>query len=118
MTDRDLTPEEARAEVEAFLGSEWTVIAPAPDGSEDAGEECYVSAWRGPVAAHYFAPTFRAAVSALKAAWRDAVRPWVFRSVNEAKDNVAYGGGCIREWEEVVARVLEEGSNGCAEREV
>lgn len=81
LTDRDLTAAEARAEIEAFLGSEWTVITPERDGTEDAGEECYVSAWSGAVGLHEFRPTYRAVVDALKAAWRDAVRPWVGNGV-------------------------------------
>lgn len=96
MTDRDLTPEEARAELEAFLGNEWAVIAPERDGTEDAGEECYVSAWRGVVGMHEFAPTYRAAVDALKQAWRDAVRPWVEAAIrNQAA--LLHGAMVIKE---------------------
>jgi len=111
MTDRDLTPAEARAEVEAFFGSEWTVIAPAPDGTEVAGEECYVGAWRGDVNLSAFEPTYRAAVAALKSAWRDAVRPWMEAAIEAKLDTADVDG--YAPTERVIDRVCEKGmSNG------
>ena len=109
MSDRDLTPAEALAEVEAFFGGEWMVIAPQQGGTEDAGEECYVSAWRGVVGLHAFAPTYRAAVDALKQSWRDAVRPWVIAGVKAAHENVGDDGGSLIDAPAaIVARVLKE----------
>jgi len=88
MTDRDLTPDEARAEVEAFLGEGWRVSFVRPP---DFPDRIYACAWLPCVRAGDFkvrveSPcclTARAAVSALKQAWRDAVRPWVVKADSE-----------------------------------
>jgi len=99
MTDRDLTPAEARAEVEAFMGEGWTVV-------HESWPRAYrMSARRGvriEVESGY-APTTRAAVAALKQAWRDAVRPIMTAACHQYETH--------REEhtpEEVVARVLGE----------
>lgn len=99
MTAPDLTPAEARAEVEAFLGEGWTCAAWNQVGEE--GATCAVNARRqAGMRVWGTGPTYRAAVEALKQAWRDAVRPWV-----EAASN-AYNNADMHE--EVVARVLKE----------
>ena len=77
MTDRDLTPAEARAEVEAFMGEGWTVdvhgFVLEVNIEAKRGNVVVFSGWhRSP----------RAAVAALKQAWRDAVRPWVVKAGN------------------------------------
>ena len=71
MTAPDLTPDEARAEVEAFLGPGWKIVI------DDDGETfAYVlRAFNSYVGVEVPSDTLRAAVSALKQAWRDAVRP-------------------------------------------
>ncbi len=87
MTDRDLTPAEARAEIEAFMGEGWRVTFVRPP---DFPDRIYACAWLPCVRAGDFkvrveSPcclTARAAVDALKAAWRDAVRPWVVKAGN------------------------------------
>jgi len=94
---RDLTPAEARAEVEAFMGESWKVRV-------QASEYRHVWADCGMCRVEGHEPTFRAAVDALKAAWRDAVRPWV----TEASS--AYNNADMHE--EVIARVLQEDTNG------
>ena len=85
MTDRDLTPEEARAEVKAFMGEEWEpfVYGPCPVDSQSLAR-----AWRGSTSVAGCGPTYRAAVEALKTAWRDAVRPWVEASTCAAMDSL------------------------------
>lgn len=88
----DITMDQAVAEVQAFFGEEWTVIAPPRDGTEDAGEECYVSAWRGVVGSHAFAPTYRAAVDQLKASWRTAVEPWMENAIDAKLDTADVDG--------------------------
>lgn len=78
MTERDLTPEEARAEIEAFLGVGWRCIA--TQAITRTAQPCHrfrVCAVRSGITNQATGPTYRAAVSALKAAWRDAVSPWV-----------------------------------------
>lgn len=76
MTDRDLTPAEARAEVEAFMGEGWMVGA-LLKGPEILGSTPEVCAQRDGVSLYGAGATLRAAVDALKTAWRDAVGPWV-----------------------------------------
>jgi len=116
MTDPDLTPAEARAEVEAFLGPGWIVVA------HQLKTRKRILARHGDFS--YWAmsqPTYRAAVDALLQAWRDAVRPWCLRTLDVAED-------CIVSWEsgggdnwayqteqgdpmeasEIVSRVLKE----------
>ena len=83
MTDRDLTPAEARAEVEAFMGEGWTVdvhgFVLEVNIEAKRGNVVVFSGWhRSP----------RAAVAALKQAWRDAVRPWVDEGVCSALDSL------------------------------
>jgi len=73
MTDRDLTPAEARAEVEAFMGEGWVIRV-------QSSEYMHVWAYAGMCCVEGHEPTFRAAVDALKQAWRDAVRPWCIAS--------------------------------------
>lgn len=76
MADRDLTPAEARAEVEAFMGDSWSVTTDVMDDGDMS-----VSAFGTRLNVHGWGPTYRAAVDALKAAWRDAVRPVAERGV-------------------------------------
>ena len=77
----DLTPAEARAEIKAFMGEGWTarteVSLLSPGVWVEARREDAVLLSTN---AH---PTYRAAVSALLQAWRDAVRPWVVKASNE-----------------------------------
>jgi len=108
MTDRDLTPEEARAEVAAFMGPRWdcgALIVGASTrlviASREAGRGASVEG-RG--------PTYRAAVSALKQAWRDAVRPWMEAAIDAKLDTADVDGYAPNE--RVIARVLGEDSNG------
>jgi hypothetical protein len=86
MTNPDLTPAEARAEVEAFMGDGWMC-----DGSVHHDGDAIVWAHRAGCHQYGMAPTFRAAVDALKSAWRDAVRPWV-RSAYSCGWSCANGG--------------------------
>ena len=85
MADRDLTPaaathdtpygaSEARAEVEAFMGEGYEVDFIVPLCAET---DVYADASRLGIRVHGSGPTYRAAVDALKTAWRDAVGPWV-----------------------------------------
>lgn len=112
MTDRDLTPAEARAEVEAFLGPEWNVRAIVPP---DYNDRCYMAAFIPCSRAGDFkvrvespcCPTYRAAVDALKQAWRDAIRPWMEAAI-EAKLDTADVDGYAPD-EVVIARVCEKG---------
>lgn len=75
-TAPDLTPAEARAEIEAFMGDGWKFGAHA----SNTGYYAYAHSPDFAVRVDGLGPTYRAAVSALKAAWRDAVRPWCERS--------------------------------------
>lgn len=122
MTAPDLTPDEARAEVEAFMGEGWTV---GMTNDDSIGLMVVVSATLHSVRISVCRETLRAAVDALKAAWRDAVRPWCLRTLDVAED-------CIVSWEsgggdnwayqteqgdpmepsDIIARVLKEDSNG------
>ena len=107
MTDRDLTPAEARAEVEAFMGEGFACLSFEGLAGYDA-----VAHFGGNLTVRGTGPTYRAAVDALKAAWRDAVRPWV----EDARD-----AALTYPWESnesLDSRVLKEDSNGCSEREV
>ena len=88
MTAPDLTPAEARAEVEAFMGEGWR--ATARESSIVRGA-FVVKAQRGDIVVGAMKDTYRAAVSALKQAWRDAVRPWV-RSAYSCGWSCANGG--------------------------
>ena len=106
----DLTPAEARAEIEAFMGEGWTVDAHAPNDPCLAGVRAW---WHSDalVGLHSDATTLRAAVSALKQAWRDAVRPWMQKA-----DEQAFAEGCAYEKHrkqrttqgERISRVLKE----------
>ena len=128
MSDRDLTPAEARAEVEAFLGPEWNVRAIVPP---DLNDRCYMAAFIPCSRAGDFkvrvespcCPTYRAAVDALKQAWCDAVRPWCLNTMELATDCVvsweSSSGDCWEYQDEfsrkigaegIVARVLKEDS--------
>ena len=107
MTDRDLTPAEARAEVEAFMGEGWTCMA---ESQRDGFLYSYTAACRGSVVVGCMAPTYRAAVDALKAAWRDAVRPWMEAAIDAKLDTADVDGYAPNE--RVIARVLKEDSNG------
>jgi hypothetical protein len=109
MTDRDLTPEEARAEVEAFLGERW-MIGALLKGPEILGSTPEVCAQRNGVSLYGAGPTLRAAVSGLKAAWRDAVRPWVVEAAEQADLECGFGATDGNTRERLVARVLKEDS--------
>jgi len=102
MTDRDMTPAEARAEIEAFLGEGWTAKAwPCATSYEVTAES------GGGLILHAYAPTYRAAVAALKQAWREAVRPWMDAAI-DAKLDTADVDGCAPN-ERVIDRVCEKG---------
>ena len=103
MTDRDLTPEEARAEIEAFLGDKWRVH----DGALDNGS-LFVGASCGWVMVRGYGATLRECVSTLKSAWRDAVRPWVESAFDEGCDYI--GNEKNVEQHVRIARVLKEDS--------
>ena len=107
MTARDLTPAEARAEVEAFMGEGWTC-----DGSRHHDGDAVVWAQRNGCHQYGMASTFRAAVDALKAAWRDAVRPWAMDAAQAGYDLACKPGINLVSKEECVSRVLKEDSNG------
>lgn len=109
---RDLTPAEARAEIKAFMGEGWTarteVSLLSPGVWVEARREDAVLLSTN---AH---PTYRAAVSALLQAWRDAVRPWVREASNKAFDegcdyiaNTKYVGQQAR-IDRTESRVLKE----------
>ena len=103
MADRDLTPAEARAEVEAFMGESWKVRV-------QASEYRHVWADCGMCCVEGHEPTFRAAVSALRSAWRDAVRPWMEAAIDAKLDTADVDGYAPNE--RVIAHVLKEDSNG------
>lgn len=103
--NRDLTPAEARAEVEAFLGSEWKV---SQLGVGKGTGEAFVQCANGGVRVFETGPTYRAAVSALKAAWRDAVRPWCVRTVEEVDGCIDLDGNIVDQPAKIVRRVLKE----------
>ena len=117
MTAPDLTPAEARAEIEAFMGDGWKFGAHA----SNTGYYAYAHRPDFAVRVDGLGPTFRAAVSALKQAWRDAVRPWCVRTLDVAEDAIvsweSSGGDCWAyqteqgdplEASDIVARVLKE----------
>ena len=79
-TAPDLTPAEARAEIEAFMGDGWKFGAHA----SNTGYYAYAHRPDFAVRVDGLGPTFRAAVSALKQAWRDAVRPWMQKADEQA----------------------------------
>ena len=106
MTDRDLTPAEARAEVEAFMGEGFKCHAEW--GYNGAFVIAYTVEADDVRVGSTDHPTYRAAVDALKSAWRDAVRPWVEAAI-EAKLDTADVDGYAPD-EVVVARVLKEDS--------
>lgn len=109
MTAPDLTPAEARAEVEAFMGPEWASYSFYPGGRTKGHS---VSARRGHLSIAGYGESFRAAVSALKQAWRDAVRPWVVRGAEQwapTKLDVELAvESAFEEADEESARVLKE----------
>jgi len=98
----DLTPEEARAEVEAFMGPDWASEAGA------SGELVTLAAYGPRMRVRVAEPTYRAAVAALKAAWRDAVRPWVMDAAQAGYDLACKPGINLVTKEACVARVLKE----------
>ena len=119
--EQDLTPAEARAEIEAFLGPGWLDVSAdelqpnhfmrpmryrvSVDFRQGANVHPYWFTLRG------YGPTYRAAVAALKQAWRDAVRPWMQKA-----DEQAFAEGCAYEkyrkqrttQGERISRVLKE----------
>ena len=106
MTAPDLTPAEARAEVEAFMGEGWRFMAyeyEAHDGARPVPcvycEQLHVDG----IELRFTGPTYRAAVDALKQAWRDAVRPWIAQAREEGR----------REEREACAVVLDEKEAAC-----
>ncbi len=82
MTDRDLMFSEARAEIEAFMGPGWTCGATIVGVATRLAYARRFVAGRTTVEVEGKAPTYRAAVDALKTAWRDAVGPWVVKAGN------------------------------------
>jgi len=110
VTAPDLTPAEARAEIEAFMGDGWKFGAHA----SNTGYYAYAHSPDFAVRVDGLGPTYRAAVSALKQAWRDAVRPWVREASNKAFDegcdyiaNTKYVGQQAR-IDRTESRVLKE----------
>lgn len=84
----DLTPEEARAEVEAWLGEGWRTNIVTLFGVYNVEA---VMRSNMLVRVEGEASTYRAAVDALKQAWRDAVGPWVRDAdTNGFDEGVAY----------------------------
>ena len=110
MEPRDLTPEEARAEVEAFMGPGWTCGATIVGVATRLAYARRFVAGRTTVEVEGKAPTYRAAVDALKAAWRDAVRPWCVQCANEGHNAVDRHGNIVEGAGSIVARVLKEDS--------
>ena len=100
--EQDLTPAEARAEIEAFMGEGWTVDAHAPNDPCLAGVRAW---WHSDalVGLHSDATTLRAAVDALFQPWRDAVRPWC-----AAAWGSGYGAARFADKERELSRVLKE----------
>lgn len=114
MTDRDLTPEDARAEVEAFMGEGYEVDFIVPLCAET---DVYADASRLGIRVHGSGPTYRAAVDALKTAWRDAVRPWVDEAMDAGalldRDEANHKSSIERRdaaYAEELARLLKEDS--------
>ena len=111
--EQDLTPAEARAEIEAFLGPGWLDVSAdelqpnhfmrpmryrvSVDFRQGANVHPYWFTLRG------YGPTYRAAVAALKQAWRDAVRPWC-----AAAWGSGYGAARFADKERELSRVLKE----------
>lgn len=118
VAERDLTPaaathdtpygaSEARAEVEAFMGPGWTCGATIVGVATRLAYARRFVAGRTTVEVEGKATSYRAAVDALKQAWRDAVRPWV-RSAYSCGWSAA-NGKCERS-ERDISRVLKEDS--------
>lgn len=115
---RDLTPEEARAEVEAFMGEGWVVDAHAANDPCSGGVRAWLHSPSGAlVGLHSDATTLRAAVDALKQAWRDAVRPWVDEAMDAGalldRDEANHKSSIERRdaaYAEELARLLKEDS--------
>lgn len=101
MTYRDLTPDEARAEIEAFMGEGWQSEAGA------SGELVTLAVYGPRMRVRVAEPTYRAAVDALKAAWRDAVRPWVCTAAQYTYEATLANN---EDKSAIVARVLKEDS--------
>ena len=102
--ETDLTPTEARAEVEAFMGEGWTCLATRANSPR---EYC-VDALRPntAIAVGGSGPTYRAAVDALKQSWRDAVRPWMEEAIEAKLDTADVDG--YAPTDDVISRVLKE----------
>ena len=98
-TAPDLTPAEARAEIEAFMGDGWKFGAHA----SNTGYYAYAHSPDFAVRVDGLGPTFRAAVDALLSAWRDAVRPWC-----AAAWGSGYGAARFADKERELSRVLKE----------
>jgi hypothetical protein len=110
VTAPDLTPDAARAEVEAFLGEGFSVWA-GPQEDRDGngfgvfsinvefatGILCLFSASE---------VSYRAAVDAIKQAWRDAVRPWMEEAIEAKLDTADVDG--YAPTDDVISRVLKE----------
>lgn len=119
MADRDLTPaaathdtpygaSEARAEVEAFMGEGFRCIV--TQAITRTAQPCHrfrVCAVRSGITNQATGPTYRAAVDALKAAWRDAVRPWMEAAIEAKLDTADVDGYAPNE--RVIDRVCEKG---------
>jgi len=111
VTAPDLTPEEARAEVEAFMGEGWDSDALTVGVATRLAYARRFVAGRMNVEVEGKANTYRAAVAALKQAWRDAARPWMEAAIEAKLDTADVDG--YAPTERVVDRVCEKGmSNG------
>ena len=102
--ETDLTPTEARAEVEAFMGEGWRGTA------WKEGDAHFVGAYPGHAAQWTLRSreslTYRAAVEALKQSWRDAVRPWMEEAIEAKLDTADVDG--YAPTDDVISRVLKE----------
>ena len=107
MEPRDLTPEEARAEVEAFMGPGWTCGATIVGVATRLAYARRFVAGRTTVEVEGKATSYRAAVDALKQAWRDAVRPWMEAAIEAKLDTADVDGYAPNE--RVIDRVCEKG---------
>lgn len=99
MGDQDLTPDEARVEIESFFGEGWRCIV--TQAITRTAQPCHrfrVCAVRSGTTTQATGTTYRAAVDALKGQWRAAVRPLCLRTVEEASRSVvsweSSGGDC------------------------
>ena len=106
MTAPDLTPAEARAEIEAFMGEGWRGTA------WTEGDAHFVGAYPAHAAQWTLRSreslTYRAAVDALFQSWRDAVRPWVAKAADQADLECGFGATDGNTRERLVSRVLGE----------